>query len=52
MILEAGSLTEEYKADYGKAVAIGKRWCLMTEAINKINWFLSIRTRIKQYLAK
>jgi hypothetical protein len=41
-------MTANFEQQYFKVIDIGKRWCLITEEINKVNWFLKIRERIKQ----
>lgn len=47
-IVRDGVMTEEYEQEYGKVLDISKKWCLMTEEINRVNWFLKIRERVKK----
>ena len=42
-ILGEGHLTKTYEREYGQVMEISRKWCLMTEEINKVNWFLKIR---------
>jgi hypothetical protein len=46
-ISDNGILTAGFELEYRRVVEVGRRWCLLTELINKVNWFLKIRQRIK-----
>ena len=43
-----GTITQGFEKEYFKVIDIGKKWCMVAEEANKLNWFLKIRGRIKK----
>lgn len=47
-IVRHGSISEQYEREYGQTLSMSSKWCMMAEEINKVNWFLKIRARLKR----
>ena len=47
-IQKTGRITDRFVSDYNNAINIGKKWCNVSEEINKLRWFLKIREEIKK----
>lgn len=41
-------ITQGFEQEYFRVVDIGKKWCMVAEEANKLNWFLKICDRIKK----
>jgi hypothetical protein len=42
-----GEFSEKYEEEFSSVVEMSRKWCLITEEISKVNWFLKIRKRLK-----